>query len=598
MRTIEIAGPVGAGKTSVVEPLREILAARGRDAVTLDEAFARQQPRLGRWAQPAAAVRFIARRPGLALSVASSLLRAPIPAWHRGRIVLLVVKLGARLDLLRRELGPDVVVLIDEGWLHRALNVFAWRTRDPSPRELDAYLDRVPLGGLVIVVQADPNMVRLRAARRGLPRRLAGRSDEEIEAFLSRGERILARSEASLRAKPRGVVLVRVRNDGAPDDLRAALERALDGSRARGVPAHRPAWPSAPRPDRVAMRLRRRGSNLMPAELAQNVAEAAGLHVPMAIRGAVSPGGRGSVRAVRDRDGAYWLVKRYKDSLADADIAVEHAVLGRLAERHLPAPRLVQPPGTGGIVRLGDARFAVYALAEGYVHPHERWFAPPDRRRLESLSGALLAALHQGLRGFAPPPASQHGFASLDGARIRPVQWFTDRLASVAGRPRTRDVLALGEAIRAADDLTELDRLLESARLERSVVHGDYGPYNLLFRPGREPLAIDWELSRLDWRIVDLATGIPRFAQRRTGWDDSAADRFLDAYQRRDPLEGGELRLLPSVAGYLALRRAIVCIDRWVQTGDVRQRVEARERLAYARDLASGMHPLARLVQA
>ena len=138
--------------------------------------------------------------------------------------------------------------------------------------------------------------------------------------------------------------------------------------------------------------------------------------------------------------------------------------------------------------------------------------------------------------------------------------------------------------------------MLEAARLERCVVHGDYGPYNLLVRPGQEPLAIDWELSRLDWRIVDLATAIPRFAHRRTGWDVPAAARFLDAYLRRSAIDAGQLRLLPAVARYLALRRAVVCVDRWVRTGDDRMRSEAGDRLGDARRLAAGTHPLARLV--
>ena len=127
------------------------------------------QAPISRWAQPAAAARFAARHPGLLVAVATSLLRAPIASWHRGRILLLVLKLGARLDLLRQQLPSEVTVIVDEGWLHRALNVYAWRTQEPSARELDAYLDRAPLGGVIVLVAAEPDIVRARAARRGLP---------------------------------------------------------------------------------------------------------------------------------------------------------------------------------------------------------------------------------------------------------------------------------------------------------------------------------------------------------------------------------------------------------------------------------------------
>jgi Ser/Thr protein kinase RdoA (MazF antagonist) len=596
VRTVEISGPVGSGKTSLVEPLRDAFASRGRQAVTLDEAVESIMPRPGRRARLAAATRFVVRQPAFVMTVLSSLMRAPIPWWHRRRIALLVLKLGSRLDLLRSRLDPQTTVIIDEGWLHRAVNVFAWRTTEPSRRELEGYLDRAHLAELVILLSADPDTVRGRAANRGLPRRLVGRTDAEVESFLARGERILARAEAALCTDPRGMALIRVRNDGSPAELRVAIERALEIRRVPRVPPHRPRWPSVLRPDRLAGRLRRRGPNLLPERLARDVADAVGLEAPVPIRGGVSPGGRGRVRALRDRHGRYWLVKRYKDSVADADIAVELAILRRLAELTLPGPRLAPAPaGSDGVVRLEGGRFAVYELAEGYVHPHERWFVPSDRRRLEMLSGTLLAALHTGLRGFAPPAASQHGFVSLHGPRVRPVGWFTDRLASLAGRSEVRDQLSVEEAAGVAAALVELDAVLEDAELERGVVHGDYGPYNLLVRSGREPLAIDWELSRLDWLVVDLATAIPRFAQRRSGWDAAAAGRFLDAYRRRSAIGARQLRLVPVVARYLALRRMVVCLDRWVSTGDRRPRAEAGERLAVARQLEAGTHPLNRL---
>jgi Ser/Thr protein kinase RdoA (MazF antagonist) len=148
-----------------------------------------------------------------------------------------------------------------------------------------------------------------------------------------------------------------------------------------------------------------------------------------------------------------------------------------------------------------------------------------------------------------------------------------------------------------SEELLRLDGQLSEAGLSRTVIHGDYGPYNLLVRAGREPLAIDWELTRLDWRLTDLATALPRFAGRRTGWDAGAADRFLGGYRSNAPVDPAELSHLPSVAEFLAIRRAIVCIGRFVASGDEAWSRQAKERLRLARSLADGRHPLAEVAR-
>lgn len=601
MRTIELAGSVGAGKTSLVEPLRRHLAERGHEVMTLGEARTRVAPGGFAWpARVAATARFTARHPGLVVAAGRSLLRAPIPAWHRRHIFALILRLGAELDLIAARLAPGVSVILDEGWLHRSVNLFAWRVPTPDHEEITSYLDRAPLSRTIVLVDAPRAALRARISGRGLPKRLRFRPVAEVDAFLARAERVLSLAANSLAEDARGVRLVRVVNDGLPEELPRRLADALVVPGRSRVRPHSQTWPSLPRPDRLLRRFvagRRAGS--LEAASIRAATDSFALPEPVRAEPIPSPGGRGTVVALRDAAGDRWLLKRYKPSLADRDIEVEHAVLQRLSEVGFRAPRLRRAPSGTTVVHAGDSRLALFELATGHRHPHERIFSPPDRRQLEEEAGAMLGDLHRALCGFEPPAASDNGFASLSGPRVRPVAWFTDRLEllvrSSVPRDRERREVAL-EAGWISAELERLDTLLEAAAPSRTVVHGDYGPYNLLLRVRRTPLIVDFELARIDWRLTDIATAIPRFAQRRTGFDRAAARRFLAGYRARTPIVREELALLPAVAEYLALRRTVVCWDRHAASPEGTWFDEGRERLVFAKSLASADHPLAGLV--
>ena len=202
-----------------------------------------------------------------------------------------------------------------------------------------------------------------------------------------------------------------------------------------------------------------------------------------------------------------------------------------------------------------------------------------------------MADLHEALRDFLPPVASPNGFEDRSGPRTRPIDWYLALVADLESQPTAGDP---GWSW-MRDRLTELDASLSAADLSRTVIHGDFGPYNILLRDGRAPLVIDFELARVDWRLTDLATALPRFSERRAGFDRGAALRVLEGYLDRAALPSAELEQMPSVLEFLALRRAIVCMHRHRSTGDDAWLRQAHERLAVVHRLASGVHPLARL---
>ena len=114
------------------------------------------------------------------------------------------------------------------------------------------------------------------------------------------------------------------------------------------------------------------------------------------------------------------------------------------------------------------------------------------------------------------------------------------------------------------------------------MIHGDYGPYNLLLKPGAPVVVLDFELARLDWRVVDVAKAMQQFALTRKGIRPARAHRFVSSYAARTSFEEAERRLIPDVWLFLTLRRVIVCWDRHATTGEGRWLREAGRKLALA----------------
>jgi Ser/Thr protein kinase RdoA (MazF antagonist) len=133
--------------------------------------------------------------------------------------------------------------------------------------------------------------------------------------------------------------------------------------------------------------------------------------------------------------------------------------------------------------------------------------------------------------------------------------------------------------------------------LRSSVIHGDFGPYNLLVRRGHPVVMADFELARNDWRLVDVVTALPRFARSRMGFSRYRAEALLRGYRSVDPEIDAELPYAPSLLEFLQLRFAAVSLERSTTDGG-RSLVRARSALLEARSLQAGTHPVARLLGA
>jgi len=264
------------------------------------------------------------------------------------------------------------------------------------------------------------------------------------------------------------------------------------------------------------------------------------------------------------------MLKRYKSSVTQPAVIHEHSILTYLSQIRFPSPRLLSTPAGETFVCRHGAIYALFGFIEGDIRYPHHFLLPAQGRRLISSAGDVLANLHQSLQGFVPAGQNLEGFKSPSQGRWRDLTWYTDMLADCVAESRQ---LELGEEKAQAmipvllqradwihDTLGQLDQSLEAAALPRLIIHCDYRPGNLLFRKDAATVVLDFELSRLDWRITDLAKSLPAFAYTRTiGLNFDWMKCFLDAYHARYPVAHDELQLVSSVWQFLTVRRLIVC---------------------------------------
>jgi Ser/Thr protein kinase RdoA (MazF antagonist) len=358
-----------------------------------------------------------------------------------------------------------------------------------------------------------------------------------------------------------------------------------------------------PRPDRLYRQLvfRRRPAALG-RELVHDLLAQCGL-IPLGRIETANSAGRSDTAIVETSAGRK-VLKRYKATIEPAAVVHEHSLLSELERIGFPAPRLTPTLGGETLIRHGGACYAVFEFLEGYFQYHNYVLLPSQARRFIAASGRALGALHDALRDFVPAGRHPNGFKSRGEPRWRDLSWFTAQLDECRRRAPERSGEAAAALRRAlADDagwverrLSDLDQRLALAAPPRLIVHGDYGPYNLLFRRGAPVVILDFELARLEWRLTDLATALPSFARSRLGFSLRKMRCFVDAYRAVCPIDRAEIELLPDVWQFLSLRRVVVGWSRFAESGSPRWLAEAREKLDLARWVEAERSALSRVL--
>lgn len=257
---IELVGAPGAGKTTLLPTVCEFFQERDLTASTIVQAarpftrrtvigkvVSRLTPptwrravlwqlfyRLGSLSQ----LKFMARRPRLAWRVFHSQLRRPAAADVRQRRVRHnYFRLAGEYEFLKRQLRPNELLVLDEGFVHRVVQLFASSAERPNSTQIAGYIDLLPQPNLVIFIQAPAEICEQRIYARGLWPRAYHKSPAEITQFVANAHWAVNLAAAQVQRK--GWPVVDLQNG---DSELAAVQAELHRQLAQVVSVSGPAW--------------------------------------------------------------------------------------------------------------------------------------------------------------------------------------------------------------------------------------------------------------------------------------------------------------------------------------------------------------------
>ena len=268
------------------------------------------------------------------------------------------------------------------------------------------------------------------------------------------------------------------------------------------------------------------------------------------------------------RGGVDLFVKRHHVRVRTAaQLAVEHAFIGHVRARGIPAPAVLRAADGSTATQHGDFVYEVHELAGGLDQYRDAMsWTPYTSLGHAHAAGAALARLHGAADRFPLPARSPAVLTSgceiiVSNDPFAEVKWLAGCRPGLAGyldgRPwpddLTRHVLP---AIRRASPLL--------AALPRQWGHGDWHPSNLTWTTTGPDAVVagvfDFGLASRTFAVHDLATALERATVSwldladpdepgpgRAEADLDAIDAFLDGYESVRPLGAAEAAALPEV---------------------------------------------------
>ena len=243
----------------------------------------------------------------------------------------------------------------------------------------------------------------------------------------------------------------------------------------------------------------------------------------------------------------------------------EHALVRFAGSRQWPVA-LPLPTSNGSTVFEHDG--AVWSVAPFLEGDPGR----EDSPALRTIYGRLLARLHRDLQSF-PEAEQRPGIGKT---------WELDIMVEPAGAGSFNALLAafarehpeLAANIRRQRyrNLRELSRLHYPDLPDRPI-HGDFQPWNLLFREGQLSGVLDFDQCRRDALACDIAPLLVPFQPL----DIRLATAFLRGYESVLPLSDAEWELLPAL-----IRAALLW---WLAHLLVRWRLDGGDATAIARTI-------------
>ncbi len=274
---------------------------------------------------------------------------------------------------------------------------------------------------------------------------------------------------------------------------------------------------------------------------------------------------RGSRKApkilIESEKGVFMLKRRAKDRADPFKVALAHTLQLFLAERQFPLPHLIGTRNeNNSMLQLFEAIYEVFEYIPGQ----------PYDGNLDATydSGRVLGLYHKLLLNFqseyTPPTGSYHNSQQVKRALI------------VAPGNINKDEVDAEEAATVLNFLSQsYSRAAEAAEAvglsswPMQIVHADWHPGNMLFQNNRVVAVIDYDSTRIQQRVTDLANGALQFsilggAADPANWpdylDETRFKRFCRGYEAAQPISEGEIQAIPHLMIQALIAEAVLPI--------------------------------------
>jgi hypothetical protein len=236
LAVVELIGTPGAGKTVLSTQIIDLLEERGWKATTIVGAarahaarttagrlitrcLTGRARRLGLWwlfyaMASLDAVAFVIDDPVLARTVLRTQLRRPLRLRRRLHVCFWFFQLAGRIRFLRRTARENEVLVVDDGFLHRAVHLFASHADHPTEEIVTQYVDLLAAPTLVVYVHCDEPTCEERVRRRGVWHHSRQLTVGELSRQLVESEKVVG--IATRRARERGWEVGDVDNQDRP----------------------------------------------------------------------------------------------------------------------------------------------------------------------------------------------------------------------------------------------------------------------------------------------------------------------------------------------------------------------------------------------
>ena len=245
-----------------------------------------------------------------------------------------------------------------------------------------------------------------------------------------------------------------------------------------------------------------------------------------------------SYRIVCSGDGRSrsYLLRRYNPQVAECEIRFEHALLSHLGKKGFDLSAAVIPccNGDGYVATTtGTAPLnrTVYWALFTYLHGEDAYgWTRTDLAPSEFDSAAEILALFHGAGCDFVKPAGADRLQPPIAAFLPEMK---NNIAACLRRARDRRCDRLfrnrfGDIARAVDYCR--GAAARFGGMPQLPVHCDYHPGNLKYAGGRAVGLFDFDWSKIDYRLFDVALALVYFCST---WDDHAAPELLPERMRR-----------------------------------------------------------------